>query len=144
MSTVLTLGTFDLFHTGHVNLLRRCSDQAGNANGRVVVGLNTDEYVTRYKGSPPVVAYEDRATVLRACRYVDDVVPNAQPDGSIRDVLWAVWPSLIIVGDDWAGRGYLEQIGLTEAELQRAGVGLLFVPYTEGISTSELRKRVAS
>ncbi len=57
---VITLGTFDLFHLGHLKLLKRCRDFAGE-HGVVTVGLNTDEFITRYKGKPPVMSYEERA-----------------------------------------------------------------------------------
>src|SRR4051812_2134643 len=72
---VATAGTFDLFHAGHANLLRRCRWLAGE-DGEVVVILNLDEFVEAYKGRRPVVAYQDRAAVLRALRDVDVVVPN--------------------------------------------------------------------
>jgi glycerol-3-phosphate cytidylyltransferase len=130
---VLTLGTFDLFHHGHVALLRRCA-----ALGYVVVGLNTDSFVYRYKGSLPVIDYIGREAVLDACAYVSAVVPNDQHDGSIRDVLDAVHPDLIVVGSDWRDRDYLRQLGLDEEPCP-----ILYVPYTVGISTSAIKERVA-
>jgi len=135
---VLTLGTFDLFHTGHVNLLRRCRWMAGES-GTVLVGLNTDSFVERYKGAPPVIAYADRYRVLMACRYVDGVVPNDQPDGSIRDVLGATETSAIVVGSDWQDRDYHAQIGVTAEELAGRGIRVAYAPYTPGISTTAIK-----
>lgn len=135
---VLTLGTFDLFHTGHVNLLRRCRWMAGES-GTVLVGLNTDSFVERYKGAPPVIAYADRYRVLMACRYVDGVVPNEQPDGSIRDVIGATEPDVIVVGSDWQDRDYHAQIGMTADELAARGIRVAYAPYTPDISTSAIK-----
>lgn len=139
MSTVLTLGTFDLFHRGHVELLRRCY----GLGSRLVVGLNTDGFVERYKGQPPVIGYGDRKAVLEACRYVDHVVPNDQGDGSIRDVLDAVRPTTIAVGSDWERRDYLGQLGLTPADLAIRHCTVTYLPYTEGISSTGIRERLA-
>lgn len=140
MRTVITLGTFDLFHAGHVRLLHRCA----NLGDRVVVGLNTDDFVTRYKGRPPVVPYEGRAEVLAACRYVARVVPNDQEDGTALDVITESGADLIVVGSDWQDRDYLGQIGVPAEWLRARGVGLVFLPYTEGVSTSAIRERLAS
>lgn len=140
MRTAVTLGTFDLFHAGHVRLLARCAQLAE----RVVVGLNTDEFVEQFKGRRPVVDYHGRAEVLAACRYVARVVPNDQPDGSAAAVIEESGADIIVVGSDWQDRDYLGQLGITLDWLRVRGIGLVFLPYTEGISTTELRKRVAS
>ena len=68
-------GTFDLIHSGHIRFLRACRRIAGD-EGQVVLALNTDEFVETYKGKAPVMTYDERKTVLLACKYVDDVVPN--------------------------------------------------------------------
>ena len=72
--TIYTGGSFDLFHRGHVNLLKRCRKVVGD-DGRVVVSLNPDDLVLSRKGHL-AVPYEDRKSVLEACRYVDEVVEN--------------------------------------------------------------------
>lgn len=139
MKTVITLGTFDLFHLGHVRLLQRCAGMAE----RVVVGLNTDEFVTRYKGRPPVVDYAGREAVLEACRFVARILPNDQPDGSAADVIEASGADLIVVGSDWQDRDYLGQLGITSEWLRARGIAVAFIPYTEGVSTTQLRERIA-
>ena len=68
-------GTFDLFHSGHVKFLKSCRRIAGK-DGKVIIALNTDEYIEAYKGKAPVMSYEERKTVLLGCKYVDFVVPN--------------------------------------------------------------------
>lgn len=138
---VMTLGTFDLFHAGHVNLLRRCRDLAGHG-GRVIVGLNTDDFVERYKGFRPAVAYDNREAVLRACSYVDAVVPNEQAGGSAGPIIAATGANIIAIGSDWEGRDYLGQLGIDQVWIDARGIGIAYLPYTQGISSSAIRERV--
>jgi glycerol-3-phosphate cytidylyltransferase len=133
---VYTGGTFDLFHSGHVALLKRCSEI-----GSVTVALNTDEFITKYKGKAPVVNYSEREAVLLACRYVDAVVPNTGgADSTI--AIEAVQPDIIVVGSDWARRDYHAQMGFDQDWLDERGIGLAYIPYTNGISTTDLKKRI--
>lgn len=140
---VLTLGTFDLFHSGHARLLARCADLAGP--DEVIVGLNRDEFVAAYKGRSPVIPYGQRAAVLFACRDVDRVLPNPQREvgDSILGLLEELGEGIIAVGSDWRDRDYLAQIGVTQAELDNLGWYVVYLPYTEGISTTEIVRRVA-
>lgn len=132
---VYTGGTFDLFHTGHVRLLRRCAEL-----GAVTVALNTDEFVAEYKGRAPVCSYLERREVLLSCRYVDAVVKNTHGADS-RPAIDRVRPDLIAVGSDWAQRDYHAQMGFTQDWLDVRGIGLVFLPYTRSISTTILRGR---
>ena len=136
-SDVYTGGTFDLFHSGHVRLLARCRDLAGG--GLVWVGLNTDEFVTEYKGHPPVISFAGRMEVLAACRYVDRVIPNFGGRDSKPAILEAQ-PDLIVVGSDWTNRNYDEQLDVTPEWLAKRGIEVLYTPYTEGISSSQIRE----
>jgi len=135
--TVYTGGTFDLFHAGHVEFLRRCA-----MFGRVVVSLNTDEFIEAYKGKPPVMTYEERESVLLACRYVEDVVPNVDGSDS-RTAILMVEPDLIVIGSDWATRDYHKQMGFTQEWLDNCDIALMYLPYTQGISTTEIKKRLS-
>ena len=133
---VYTGGTFDLFHSGHVALLKRCSEI-----GSVTVALNTDEFIAKYKGKAPVVSYSEREAVLLACRYVDAVVPNTGgADSTI--AIEAVQPDIIVVGSDWARRDYYAQMNFDQDWLDERGIGLAYIPYTKGISTTDLKKRI--
>ena len=134
--TIYTGGTFDLFHDGHVNFLRRCSEL-----GDVVVALNTDEFIKAYKGKPPVMSYDQREAVLSACRYVAEVVPNTGGADS-KPTIEAVMPSIIAIGTDWARKDYYAQMGFTQDWLDEREIGLLYIPYTPGISTTELKRRI--
>ena len=130
---IYTGGTFDLFHVGHVRFLKRCAEM-----GRVTVSLNTDDFVARYKGRHPVIPYADRAEVLEACRFVDAVVPNIGGENS-KPAIERVNPDVIAVGSDWAERDYHAQMGFTPAWLDARGILLVFLPYTEGVSSREIR-----
>ena len=132
-----TGGTFDLFHSGHVAFLRKCA-----LVGSVTVSLNTDEFIKNYKGNAPVMSYAEREAVLLACRYVDAVVPNVGGADSTVAIELSK-PDIIIIGSDWARRDYYSQMGFTQDWLDERNIGLAYIPYTKGISTTELKKRIA-
>jgi glycerol-3-phosphate cytidylyltransferase len=134
---VYTGGTFDLFHAGHVKFLERCRQF-----GKVTVALNTDEFIEAYKGKPPVMSYEERAEVLLACRFVHDVVPNFDGADSRTAIEW-VEPDLIVIGSDWAVRDYHAQMGFDQAWLDERGIGLCYLPYTKGVSSTDIKARIS-
>lgn len=134
---VYTGGTFDLFHAGHVKFLKRCAQF-----GPVTVSLNTDEFITEYKGKPPVMSFEERKTVLEACRYVDKVVANRGGANS-KIAIMGVMPDMIIIGSDWATRDYHKQMGFTQGWLDERNIILAYIPYTSGISSTEVKKRLS-
>lgn len=149
MSRVLTVGTFDLFHQGHVKFLYGCAKIAGKrwdkemteANA-VIVGLNTDEFVEKYKGKKPIYSYDERRTLLINSRNVYDLYPNDQKDGTMRPLLEKLAPDILVIGSDWAKKDYYTQIGVSQEWLTRKGILLCYIPYTEGISTTELKERI--
>lgn len=96
--TVLTYGTFDLFHPGHVQLLKR----ARELGTRLVVGLSTDEF-NALKGKKAVMSFEDRKAVLEACRYVDEVIPEENWTQKTSDAM-RLGADVFVMGDDWTGK----------------------------------------
>jgi glycerol-3-phosphate cytidylyltransferase len=132
---VYTGGTFDLFHSGHVNLLQKCAEL-----GRVVVALNSDEFILQYKHKPPIMTYSERKAVLEACRYVDEVVPNLAGADS-KPSIEMVKPDIIAIGSDWARKDYHAQMQFDQDWLDDRGISLIYIPYTKGISTTELKRR---
>lgn len=134
-----TGGTFDLFHAGHVFLLRECAKLAGD--GEVVVALNTDAFCAAYKGSPPVASYEEREAVLLACRYVDKVVPNIGGADS-KPTLLQVMPDWLAIGQDWALKDYYAQMQITPAWLHEQGISLVYLPRPTPLSTTALKERM--
>lgn len=138
---VVTAGTFDLLHVGHLALLRECRKIAGSY-GRVVVAVNTDQFVTQFKHLP-VVPYAQRAELVRSVRYVDDVVPNDGLDQS--SLIESLRPDVLAVGVDWATRDYYAQIGVTPQWLHERGISLVYVAHEHStdVSSTMLRSRIA-
>lgn len=133
---IYTGGTFDLFHAGHVEFLRRCAEL-----GSVTVSLNEDEFIEKYKGKRPVISYQEREAVLLGCRWVDRVVPNVGGVDS-RISIDLCSPDLIVVGSDWARRDYYAQMGFDQDWLDERGIGLCYIPYTQGISSTAIKERL--
>jgi glycerol-3-phosphate cytidylyltransferase-like family protein len=105
------------------------------------VALNTDEFIEQYKGKPPVLSFADRREVLLSCRFVERVVPNLGGTDSKPTIL-AVDPDLIVIGSDWARRDYYKQMGFTQDWLDQRGIGLAYIPYTQGISSTIIKERM--
>jgi cytidyltransferase-like protein len=140
MNIVYTGGTFDLFHSGHVNLLKRCREVAGE-NGKVVVALNTDDFIFQFKNKKPICSEQERMEVLLSCKYVDEVVMNVGGQDS-RISIEIVSPNYIVVGSDWAKKDYYAQMSFTQEWLDERGIGLVYVPYTNSISSTKIRGRM--
>lgn len=134
--SVYTGGTFDLFHAGHVEFLRRCAEL-----GSVTVSLNEDEFIEKYKGKRPVISYAEREAVLLGCRWVDRVVPNMGGADS-RVAISYCRPDLIVIGSDWARRDYYAQMQFDQDWLDERGIGLVYIPYTQGISSTAIKERL--
>lgn len=135
---VYTGGTFDLFHAGHVNFLKNCAKL-----GYVFVSLNTDEFIEEFKGKKPVMSYDERYKVLLSCKYVWGVGKNVGGADSKPSIL-DLKPDIIAVGDDWAKKDYYQQMQFTQQWLDDNDILLVYIPYTQGISSTEIKKRLAS
>ena len=125
-----TAGVFDLFHIGHLNLLR-------NAKGmcdKLIVGVSTDDLV-RYKGKVPVIPFADRMEIVRNIRCVDAVVPQENMDKlSMCKKLKA---SILFVGDDWYQTPKWENY---EKQFQENNIAIVYFPYTKGVSSTQISK----
>lgn len=158
MVKVLTVGTFDTPHSGHINLFAKCRKLADlepypnynrrvelgvtQGRGEVIVGINSDQFVFKYKGAFPAYPYEERAAIIDALSDVDEVIMNHED--SMQGLLARVSPDFLIVGSDWAKKDYYSQIGVTQQWLDEYNITLLYVPYTEGISSTQLKERISS
>lgn len=124
-----TAGVFDLFHIGHLNLLRNSKKICEY----LVVGVNTDEFTLSYKGKKPIIPYEERADIVSAIKYIDEVFPNSSGDE------WAVYNrykyNVKTSGDDWAGNQSLMKF---EKEIRPYGVDFVYFPYTKKTSSTLL------
>ena len=134
---VYTGGTFDLFHRGHVNFLKQCRE----IGDYVVVSLNTDDFIYRYKGKYPIMNYEERRDVLLGCRYVDEVIPNTDGEDS-KPAILSVKPKFVIIGSDWAKKDYYKQMNFTQQWLDENSIMLVYIPYTENISTTLIKEKL--
>lgn len=133
---MLVVGVFDLFHVGHVNMLR-ASRTLGD---RLVVIVNGDRLTTAYKRAP-ITNERDRLAVLQACRYVDHA--EISNDYSIRDAVVRLGVTKIVHGDDWEIESYKKQVRCDDAFLREQGAEIVLIPYFEGVSTSEIIRQCA-
>lgn len=125
-----TTGVYDLFHIGHLNLLK-------NAKGmcdKLIVGVTVDELVA-YKGKQSLIPFEDRIELVRSCRYVDAAVP--QYDMDKLTACKKLGATFLFVGDDWYGT---EKWKAYEEEFAREGIKIIYFPYTKGISSTQIQK----
>ncbi|MDG2394053.1 MAG: adenylyltransferase/cytidyltransferase family protein, partial [Thalassotalea sp.] len=123
MKTIITYGTFDLFHVGHINLLKRLSE----LGDRLVVGCSTDSF-NSLKGKTTVYPYEQRKALLEACRYVDNVFPEENWEQKRADITREK-ATLFVMGDDWAGK-FDNLSDLVE---------VFYIPRTPDISSTEVK-----
>lgn len=128
-------GTFDCLHRGHLNLFAEAHKWAIE----IVVSVNTDEFAARYKRQP-MMPLADRVAVLQQCKLVDQVVVNVGDEDS-KIAIVSADVDCIIHGDDWPIDTLLPQMGLTREWLTAVGISMLIVPYTHGVSTTELLQR---
>ncbi|MBR4056841.1 MAG: adenylyltransferase/cytidyltransferase family protein [Oscillospiraceae bacterium] len=125
-----TAGVFDLFHIGHLNLLR-------NAKGlcdRLIVGVSTDELV-KYKGKTPVIPFEDRIEIVRNLRCVDAVV--AQEDMDKLQMCKKLQANIMFVGDDWYKTDRWQEY---EESFAKEGIKIVYFPYTKNVSSTQISK----
>lgn len=130
-------GTFDGMHPGHTELFINTKKVAD----RVVVSVNTDEFNIRYKGKKTIFTLDERVKMLRANKYVDEVVVNIGGEDSSLSIL-TVKPDYIVHGDDWTGDSLLTQLGINKNFLSIHNIYLVYMPYTPNISTTELKRRI--
>lgn len=140
--TVLAMGTFDLLHPGHLRLFSRCRELAG-PDGRVVATVNSDKFVTEFKGRAPVMGEWDRATMVGAVHWVDRCFVHRHGFDAKPTIRW-VEPQVLVVGSDWADRDYLGQLGVTQAWLGERGIVVDYVPLLAGQSSTALREGLAA
>ena len=125
-----TAGVYDLFHMGHLNLLK-------NAKGmcdKLIVGVTVDELV-KYKGKEAFIPFTERAEIVRACKYVDLVVPQDNMDKL--EMCKKLGASYLFVGDDWYGT---EKWKNYEVEFEKNNIKIIYFPYTKGISSTRIRE----
>ncbi len=130
----LLMGVFDLFHVGHLRLIRRAKARCDYLR----VGVLSDELVMKFKNKPPVIPLAERMEILAAIRDVDEVV--AITDDPSRLLEWDRRPfDCFFSGDDYSGNAYWEW---EREELRKRGSDIVFFPYTKEQSTTKIRKKL--
>lgn len=127
-----TQGTFDMFHIGHLNLLKHAKEYCDI----LIVGVNADDLVQEYKNKVPVINQDERAEILRAIRYVDNVVICH----TLKKMEMHKWLHFdaIFIGDDWKGNARWTE---TERNLKEVGADVVYLSYTKGVSSTMLREK---
>ena len=126
-----TTGVYDMFHIGHLNLLKRAKEQCDY----LIVGVSTDELVQISKNKLPIIPFEDRCEIVNAVKYVDRVVPQTDKDKFAAYTKYHF--DAMFVGDDWKGSEIFEE---AEKKLKQYNVDVVYFPYTKKISSSKLRE----
>lgn len=128
-----TTGVYDMFHIGHLNILKRAKEQCE----LLIVGVSTDELVESYKHKTPIIPFKERMAIVEAIKYVDQVVAQENMDK------FAAWEKLhfnaIFHGDDWKGSRMYDEI---EKKLSSVGVDMVFLPHTDGTSSTLLSEKL--
>ena len=128
-----TTGVFDMFHIGHLNILRRAKEQCDY----LIVGVSTDELVKKDKNKIPIISFENRCAIVEAIKYVDQVVPQEDKNK------FGAWEKYhfnrMFVGSDWKGT---PQWNKFEQQLQPHGVEIIYLSHTDGISSTMLREKL--
>ncbi|MEO1814634.1 MAG: adenylyltransferase/cytidyltransferase family protein [Acetobacterium sp.] len=126
-----TTGVFDLFHIGHLNLLKRAKSQSDY----LIVAVTTDEETFRIKNRKPIIPFEERIEIVRAIKYVDSAIPEFDTDKL------TAWDKIkfdcIFKGDDWKGTAKWNNY---EIEFKKRNVDVVYFDYTVGTSSTELRE----
>ena len=128
-----TTGVFDMFHIGHLNILKRAKEQCEY----LIVGVSTDELVQEYKNKTPIIPFEERAEIVQSIDCVDRVIAQENRDK------YEAWRELkfdvMFVGDDWKGKPLFMKV---EEEFKKVGVDVVYFPYTKDTSSTILREKL--
>lgn len=124
MKKIITYGTFDLIHVGHINILKRAKD----LGDYLIVGLSTDNF-NRLKHKEAYHSYEDRKLILEAIQYVDEVIPEENWEQK-RDDIKKYDIDTFVMGHDWEG----------EFDFLKDVCEVIYLPRTEGISTTQIKE----
>ncbi len=127
-----TAGVYDLFHVGHLNILKRAKEQCEC----LIVAVSTDELVEAYKQKKPIIPYEERKAIVEAIKYVDEVVP--QENRNKKEAFDKFRFDVMFVGDDWKGSEVFQEVDTYMKE--NGAQGVVYLPHTDGISSTKIRE----
>ena len=130
MTIGYTAGVYDLFHIGHLNLLK-------NAKGicdKLIVGVTVDELVC-YKGKKALIPFADRIEIVRSCKYVDVAIPQYDMDKLV--ACKKLGADFLFVGDDWYASDIWKEY---EKVFRESGIRIVYFPYTQGMSSTQIQR----
>lgn len=134
--TGITVGVFDLFHVGHLNLLERCKALCEH----LIVAVCQDDYVAQVERKSPVYCAGDRMRILAALKCVDEVIPVTIEETEDKLLLIQNHPfDVLFSGDDWKGSPRYMR---TEEQFALLGAHIEYLPYTQGISTTQIKQMI--
>lgn len=127
-----TTGVFDLFHIGHLNILKKAKEYCDY----LIVGVTIDELVS-YKNKQAMISFEQRIAIVESIKYVDEAVPQINMD---KYSAWEKYKfNVMLVGSDWQGT---QKWLAYEEQFKQVGVDIVYFPYTQGVSSTKLRKLI--
>lgn len=130
----ITTGVYDLFHVGHLNLLERCKEQCEY----LIVAVCDDDYVRNIKNKEPVFSLEERVRIIGALKCVDEVIVVSFEDVDDKMGLLKKYKfDVLFSGDDWKGT---ERYLKTEKQFAEVGASIEYLPYTQGVSTTQIKE----
>lgn len=129
-----TSGVYDMFHIGHLNILKNAKEYCDY----LVVGITTDELCYKRKKKFPMINFNDRIEIVRSIRYVDQVVP--QEDMDKLSMVKKLQCDVVFVGSDWKGTPSWDEY---EKQFKEIGVDVIYLPHTDGISSTILREKIS-
>jgi glycerol-3-phosphate cytidylyltransferase len=126
-----TTGVFDLFHIGHLNILKKAKENCD----KLIVGVNTDELVESYKGKSPIIPFEDRIEIIKSLECVDKALPVSHRDKiqQFHEIKY----DILFVGDDWKNSEIFSEL---EKVISKFGSTIKYFTYTENVSSSKFRE----
>ncbi len=124
-----TTGVFDMFHVGHLNIIKKAKEQCEY----LIVGVSTDNLVQQYKHKLPIIPYEERLEIVKAIKYVDEVVPQTSLDKL--QAWYGLQFDVMFHGSDWKDSAMYNK---AIADLKQVGAEVVFLPHTKGISSTLL------
>ena len=129
-----TTGVFDMFHIGHMNILKRAKEQCEY----LIVGVSTDELVQYYKRKTPIIPFAERWAIVEAIKYVDKVIPQTSMDKF--SAVTQINADAVFVGSDWKGTEKWKEY---EKQFSSENCDVVYLAYTDGVSSTILREKIA-
>ena len=134
-----TGGTFDIPHIGHAIFFEECKYYFPKY--QLIVALNTDEFVEKFKGKKPVFSYTEREKYLKEIRSIDKIIPNVGGEDSKVTILQEK-PNVVVIGNDWLEKDYCKQMQFDASWLSEQRIALCYLPRYADISTTLIKRKM--